>query len=94
MWLLTKAVKKSGSFAFYKGGGGKPHQRNRQISQKRSIKEVPRTVCTSTVVVSPGPLSPTLSTSAAIRTPKNTGEDHDDPELADEGDIQVEHSSD
>jgi len=38
-------------------------------------------------------LSPTPSTSSAIRTPANTEEDSDDPEPADKGDIQIEYSS-
>jgi hypothetical protein len=29
-----------------------------------------------------------------VKTPKNTAEDPDDPEPADEGDIQMEYSSD
>jgi hypothetical protein len=41
-------------------------------------------------VVSPDPLSPTPSTSSAVKTPKNTEENPDDPELADEGNIQME----
>jgi hypothetical protein len=35
-------------------------------------------------------LSPTPSTSSAMRTPENTEEDADDHEPADEGDIQIE----
>jgi len=44
-------------------------------------------------VVFPDTLSPTPSTSSAIRTPTNTEEDFDDPEPADKGDIQIEYSS-
>jgi hypothetical protein len=43
--------------------------------------------CTSTVVISPDPLSPTPSTSSAMKTPENTEEEPDDPEPSDEGDI-------
>jgi hypothetical protein len=50
--------------------------------------------CTSTVVVSPNPLSPTPSTSSAIKTPESTEEDPDDPEPADDGDIQMEYCCD
>jgi hypothetical protein len=39
---------------------------------------------TSTIVVSPDPLSPTPSTSTAMTTPENAQEDPDDPEPADE----------
>ena len=59
-----------------------------------------KTVPTSIVVVSPGPLSPTPSTSSAMKTsdPQSSGpsasllktEDTDDTEPAAEGDIQVE----
>jgi hypothetical protein len=36
-------------------------------------------------------LSPTPSTSSAMKTPENTEEDHDNPEPADEGAIQMEY---
>jgi hypothetical protein len=39
-------------------------------------------------------LSPTPSTFSEVKTPENTEEDPDDPEPADEGDIQMEYSSD
>jgi hypothetical protein len=41
----------------------------------------------STVVVSPDPLSPTPSNSLAMKTPENTEENPDKPELGDEEDI-------
>ena len=44
-------------------------------------------------MVSPDSLSPN-PTSAALKTPENTEEDPDDPQPADEGDIQMEYSSD
>jgi hypothetical protein len=50
--------------------------------------------CTLTVVVFPNPLSPAPLTSSAMKTPENTEEDTDDPEPADEGDNQMEYSSD
>jgi len=37
----------------------------------------------SIVVVSPDPLSPTPSTSSAMKTQENTKEEPDDPKLAD-----------
>jgi hypothetical protein len=45
------------------------------------------------VVVFPDTLSPILSTSSSIRTPRNTEEDSVDPKPADKGDIQIEYSS-
>jgi len=45
-------------------------------------------------MVSPNPLSPTPSTSAVMMTPKNTDKVPHTPEPADEGDIQIEYSSD
>jgi len=56
--------------------------------------KVSKSACTSTLVVPTNLSSPTPSTSLAIKTPKNTQQDPDDPEPADEGDIQVEYSSD
>jgi hypothetical protein len=45
-------------------------------------------------VISPSPLFPTPSASSAMKTPENIAEDPDDPGPADEGDIQMEYSSD
>jgi len=39
-------------------------------------------------------LSPIPSTSSTMMTPENAEEDPDDSEPADEGDIQIEYSSD
>jgi hypothetical protein len=47
-------------------------------------------VGTSNVVVSHDPLSPTPSISSTMKTPKNTEEDPNVPEPAEEGDIQME----
>jgi len=44
-------------------------------AQRRPIKV---SVCTSIIVVSPGPFSPTSSTSAATRVPENTEEEPND----------------
>jgi hypothetical protein len=49
---------------------------------------------TSTIVVSPISLSPTPSYSSAVKTSENTKQNPDDPELTDEGNIQMEYSSD
>ena len=53
-----------------------------------------KSVCTSTVVVSPDLFSPTPSTSLAVKSQENTEEYPDDPEPATAGDIQMEYSSD
>ena len=53
-----------------------------------------KSVCTSTVVVSHDLLSPTPSTSSAVKSPENTEEYSDDPEPATADDIQMEYSSD
>jgi hypothetical protein len=58
------------------------------------FKKVSKSVFASTVLVSPDPLSPTPSPSSAMKTPENAEEDPDDPEPADEGDFQMEYSSD
>lgn len=49
------------------------------------FKNTFNSACTSTVLVSPDPLSPTP-------TQENTKEDPDEPELADERDIQTEYT--
>jgi hypothetical protein len=48
------------------------------------VKAASKSICTSTVAVSPDPLSPTPSNFSAIKTPENTEEG---PEPADEKDI-------
>jgi hypothetical protein len=47
-----------------------------------------KTVCVSTVVVPPDPLSPT-PTYSAMKTPENTENEPDGSEPADEGDIKM-----
>jgi len=58
------------------------------------FKKAIKSVCTSTIVVFPDPLFPTPPTPSAMRNPENTEEDPDGPEPADEGNIQMEYSSD
>jgi len=58
-------------------------------SQGHVQKCLYRNVCTSTVMVSPEPFSPTPA-SSAMKTLANTAEDSDDPEQADEGDTQMD----
>ena len=53
-----------------------------------------KNVCTSAVVVSPNPLSPTPSTSTAMKYQWNMEEDLDDHEPAVGGDIHMEYSCD
>jgi hypothetical protein len=51
------------------------------------FRQVSKSIYTSTVVVSPDPLSPTPSTSSALKAPENIEEDPD-------GDIQMEYCAD
>jgi biotin carboxyl carrier protein len=60
---------------------------------RHMFKKASNSVCTSTVAVSGDPLSP-APTSSAMKTPESTEKDISDPETADEGDIQMEYSSD
>lgn len=53
------------------------------------FKKATKSAHTSTVVLSPDPLSLTASTSSATKTPADTEEDPDDHEPADEEDIQI-----
>jgi hypothetical protein len=66
----------------------------KQADLRVMFKKASKSVCTSTVVVSPDPLLPTPSNSSATKTPENTGEEPEAPEPAAEGDIQMEYSSD
>jgi hypothetical protein len=66
----------------------------KQADLRDMFKEASKSVCTSTIVVSPDRLSPTPSTAAVIKIPGHTEDDPDDPEPADEGDIQMEYSFD
>jgi hypothetical protein len=62
----------------------------KQAALRDMFKKASMIVCTSTVVVFPDYLSPTPSTSSALKTLENTEEYPDDPEPTDEGDIQME----
>jgi len=57
------------------------------------FKKASNSVYTSTVVVPPDPLTPTPSTSSAMKTPQNTKAEPDDPKPAGEGNRQMESSS-
>jgi hypothetical protein len=61
-----------------------------QADLMKKFKNVSKSVCTSTTVAPPESLSPTPSTSSAMKTPENPEQD---PEPAAEGDMQMEHSS-
>jgi hypothetical protein len=52
-----------------------------------------KTVCTSTILLSPDPLHCISTTSSDMTTPANKDKKPDDPKQA-HGDIQMEHSSD
>jgi hypothetical protein len=58
----------------------------KQADLRDMFKKTSKSVCTSTVLVSPDPMFLTT-------TQENTKEDLDDPELADERDIQMEYTS-
>jgi hypothetical protein len=57
-------------------------------------KKASNSVYASSSMASPHPLSPIPSTSSTMKASKNTVQDPDDPEPADEEDIQKEYSSD
>jgi hypothetical protein len=57
------------------------------------FKMASKSICTSTDAASPNPLSPIPSASSAMKTQK-THEGPDNPESADEGNIQMEYPSD
>lgn len=58
------------------------------------LKKAHKSVCISTAVVSPDtPLSPTASASLITKTPENTREDPDNPELAGGQYIWMEYSN-
>jgi len=57
------------------------------------FKKASKSVCISTIVVPHDLFSPTSSSSSGMKTPKTTEEDPDDPQPADEGDIQMEDTS-
>jgi len=62
--------------------------------KEEDLKKASKNVYTSTIVVSHGPLSPTPSISSAMKTTENKQDDPEDPDPANEGNIQTEYSSD
>jgi hypothetical protein len=88
-----KVISKPGELLFIRGGGGGFNFEYEAYTSENTFKNSSKSVCTSTVVISPEPFSPT-PTSSAMKTPENIAEHPDDPEPADEGDIQMEHYSD
>jgi len=81
---------KKGSLAFCQNK--ETSSMNTQTSGTCSKK--PQSDCTSTVVLSPHTPCPTTSNSSVMKTPENKEEGPDSPEQAQEGDIQMEYSSD
>jgi len=63
----------------------------KQVDLRDKFKKAPRSVCTSTVVVSPDPMSPTPSTALAMKIPENIEKEPDEPEAAG-ADIQIKYS--
>jgi hypothetical protein len=55
----------------------------KQADLRDMFKKACKSVCASTTVVSPDPVSPITSTYSARRTPENTEENLDDPQSAD-----------
>jgi hypothetical protein len=66
----------------------------KQAGFRDVVRNAFKSVFISTVVVHPDHLSLTRSAFPVVKMPENTEEDFDDPEPADEGDIQTECSSD
>jgi len=85
---LRSAAPKTITFAFYEEKASSV----KQADLWDMFKKASKCVCNSTVVVSPHPLSPVSSIFSAMKTPEHTEEEPDDPELAD--DIQMEYSFD
>jgi len=79
-----------GSFVFCQGK--KKHSSLRQADFRDMRRKATKIVCTSTVVVSPGSLSSTPSSSKTVKTLVNTEEEPDDTEPAAHGDIRMEYS--
>jgi len=66
----------------------------KETDLRQMLRKVSKSVCTSTIAVSPDHLSLVPSTSTAVRIPENLDKDPDDDfEPADEGDIQMEYCS-
>jgi len=80
---LEESSPKTKSYAFY---DKKKPVSLKQADLRDMFKKASKSVCTSTVVVSPDPMSLTT-------TQENTKEDLDDSALADERDIQMEYTS-
>jgi hypothetical protein len=87
---LEDSSPKTGSFAFYEKKASSVKLDDLMII----FIKVSKSAFTSTLVVPPNFLPPTPATSSAIKTPNNTHQEPDDPEPADEGDIQMDYSSD
>ena len=80
IWHLGKVVQRPEVLLFSRKSSISETDRSQDYIQKAS-----KSVCTSTVMVPPDPLSPTPSTSSAVKTQEDTTEDLNDPEPAAEG---------
>jgi hypothetical protein len=78
IWHLRRTVPKTWSFVFYQ----KKASSVKLADLWDKFKKASKTVCTSPIVVSTDPLSPTPSTFLAMKTPEYT-EDPSDSELED-----------
>jgi hypothetical protein len=85
IWYVEESSPKTGSLAFYQ----KKASSVKQGDVRDMFKKASKGVCTPAIVISPDPLSPTSSTSAAMKTSENTEEEPDDPELVHEGDTPL-----
>jgi hypothetical protein len=81
---------KTGSFVFLQ----KKASSIKQADLRDMSKKASKSVYTSTIVVSPDPMSLNPSNSLAMKAPENTEEDLDYPEPADKGDIKMDYSFD
>ena len=58
-----------------------------------TFQKVSNGIWTQTATVSPDPLSPTAATFSTMKTPEKREENPNDPEPTDDGNIQMEYSS-
>jgi hypothetical protein len=65
----------------------------KQADCRNVLKWSSKSVCSTNFLVSPNHLSPTPSTSSAMKTPENAEENSGDSEPADVEDIQMEYFS-
>jgi hypothetical protein len=66
----------------------------KEANPRDMFKTASKSVSTSIILLSPDTFSLSPSTSSTMEISENTKEDPDNPELADAGDLHMEHSSD